>query len=77
MTTLPTSVTHDQIREVARALKIAPHLVREARVTHEGAHVTLYLRDREGRVIQHGDGPLTTAVHLPVHREEVSSHAAP
>jgi hypothetical protein len=66
MTTIPDALTVEQGREVCRVLGLPPSLVREVRVTvGEGAHASLYLRDREGRRILHGEQPLTTTVHIP------------
>jgi hypothetical protein len=66
MTTIPAALTIEQGRDACRALGLPPHLVREIRVTPgEGAHATLFLRDREGRHVLHDDEPLTTTVHIP------------
>lgn len=50
----------------------APSLVRSVHLdADEGVHALLYVRDREGRRITHGDDVLTTTVHIPF--EEASS----
>ena len=66
MTSIPTRVTLDQRRAVARTLGLPPALLRTVTVdATEGVTATLLVRDREGRTITHGDGPLTTTVRIP------------
>ncbi|MEU0039962.1 hypothetical protein [Streptomyces sp. NPDC006333] len=66
MTAIPAALTIEQGRAVCRILGLPPSLVREVRVTPlDGVEATLFLRDREGRYILHGEQPLTTTVHIP------------
>ena len=66
MTSIPTRITLDQRRTVAQTLGLPMALLRDVHVhATEGVTATLLVRDREGRIIAHGDGPLTTTVHIP------------
>jgi hypothetical protein len=73
VTKIPTHITTEQRRAAVRALGLPPALVQQLTV-HQGDGVTaaLYVLDREGRRIQHGEQPLTAAVQIPF-AEEVSS----
>ncbi|MFI5993155.1 hypothetical protein ACIBAC_15135 [Streptomyces sp. NPDC051362] len=80
MTAIPAALSIEQGRNVCRALGLPPSLVREVRVTPgEGAEATLFMRDREGRRIQHGDDLLTATVRIPFidHGQEVSDDGTP
>ncbi|MCI4045469.1 hypothetical protein [Streptomyces sp. TRM75563] len=72
MTTIPTEVTLDQRRAACRALGLPPAMVADLRLAREGVRASLYVLDREGRRIQHGEQPLTAAVHIPT-AEEVTT----
>ncbi|MFI8817467.1 MULTISPECIES: hypothetical protein [unclassified Streptomyces] len=73
MTTIPTEVTLDQRRAACRALGLPPAMVADLRLhARGGVHVALYVLDREGRRIQHGEQPLTATVHIPT-AEEVTT----
>ncbi|MGW3690282.1 hypothetical protein [Streptomyces sp. NPDC005125] len=73
MTTIPAAMTHQQGRDMLRALGLPPSLVCEVRlVVGQGATVELLLRDREGRHVVRDDEPLTTTVHIPFTDEEVT-----
>ncbi|MFF5501252.1 hypothetical protein [Streptomyces roseolus] len=66
MTSIPTRITLDQRRSVARTLGLPVALLRDVHVhATEGVTATLLVRDREGRTITHGDDVLTTTVHIP------------
>ncbi|AFU62142.1 hypothetical protein SV1_2 [Streptomyces phage SV1] len=73
MTSLPTHITTEQRRTALRALGLPPALVQTVTV-HQGDGVTaaLYVLDREGRRIQHGDRTLTADVSIPA-AEEVNT----
>ncbi|MFD4371507.1 hypothetical protein ACFWPY_07935 [Streptomyces sp. NPDC058527] len=76
MTTIPTRVSLDQRRAVARTLGLPAALLRTVTVdADQGVTATLFVKDREGRTIRHGDGPLTTTVHIPCgdERQEVNT----
>ncbi|MEW2573640.1 hypothetical protein [Streptomyces sp. NPDC047070] len=65
-TALPATITHEQKQAAARALGIPVSLLREVTVhATDGVRAELFLRDREGRIVSHGDEPLTTTVHIP------------
>ncbi|MFJ2909366.1 hypothetical protein ACIO8F_08010 [Streptomyces sp. NPDC087228] len=73
MTTIPTEVTLDQRRAACRALGLPPAMVADLRLhARDGVRAHLYVLDREGRRIQHGEQPLTAAVHIPA-AEEVTT----
>lgn len=66
MTTVPTQVTHEQRRDACRALGLPPGMVADLRLhPREGVRASLYVLDREGRRIAHGDQSLTADVHIP------------
>ncbi|MFH9295632.1 hypothetical protein [Streptomyces sp. NPDC017520] len=66
MTSLPTHITTDQRRAALRALGLPPALVQKVTLhQHDGMHAALYVLDREGRRIQHGDQALTATVRIP------------
>lgn len=75
MTSIPTQITTDQRRAVCRALGLPAAQVLDLHVHREGVSAALFVLDREGRRITHGDEPLTSVVHIPI-AEEVSSLAA-
>ncbi|WP_032769816.1 hypothetical protein [Streptomyces sp. CNS654] len=72
MTTIPTEVTLDQRRAACRALGLPPAMVADLRLAREGVRASLYVLDREGRRIAHGEQLLTAAVHIPA-AEEVTA----
>lgn len=73
MTTIPTEVTLDQRRAACRALGLPPAMVADLRLhARSGVHASLYVLDREGRRIAHGEQLLTAAVHIPF-AEEVTT----
>ncbi|MFD3790787.1 hypothetical protein [Streptomyces cyaneofuscatus] len=73
MTTIPTEVTLDQRRAACRALGLPPAMVATLQLhARDGVRASLYVLDREGRRIAHGEQPLTAAVHIPA-AEEVTT----
>lgn len=73
MTTIPTAVTLDQTRAACRALGLPPAMVADLRMhARDGVRASLYVLDREGRRIQHGEQPLTAAIVIPL-AEEVTT----
>jgi hypothetical protein len=72
MTDIPVALSTEQVRTVCRALGLPPSLVRSVHLdVDDGVRALLYVRDREGRRITHGDDVLTTTVHIPF--EEAST----
>lgn len=72
MTAIPTEVTLDQRRAACRSLGLPPAMVADLRLTREGVRADLYVLDREGRRIRHGEQLLTAAVRIPF-AEEVTT----
>ncbi|APD18534.1 hypothetical protein SEA_PICARD_2 [Streptomyces phage Picard] len=73
MTSLPTHITTDQRRTALRALGLPPALVQSVTVDQgDGVTASLYVLDREGRRIRHGDEVLTADVRIPA-AEEVNT----
>ncbi|MFE4203946.1 MULTISPECIES: hypothetical protein [Streptomyces] len=76
-TAIPTTITLDQRRAVCRALGLPPALVFDVRLdARDGVHASLYVLDREGRRIHHGEQPLTATVRIPL-AEEVTTRGTP
>lgn len=72
-TAIPTAITTDQRRAVCRVLGLPAALVLDLRMhARNGVHASLYVLDREGRKIAHGEQPLTATVHIPL-AEEVTT----
>ncbi|MFF3353372.1 hypothetical protein ACFYWN_12105 [Streptomyces sp. NPDC002917] len=76
MTTIPAALSKEQARAVFstvfRTLGFPPSLVHSVHLdVDDGVRALLYVRDREGRRINHGDDVLTTTIHIPF--EEASS----
>lgn len=76
-TTIPTAITTEQRRAVCRALGLPAALVFDLRLhARDGVHVSLYVLDREGRKVAHGEQPLTATVHIPLAEEVITRDAA-
>lgn len=69
MTEVPTTITTDQRRAACQALGLAPSLVHEVTLDADGLRASLYVRDREGRIITHAAAALTTTVRIPYEQE--------
>ncbi|MGZ9931956.1 hypothetical protein ACXNSR_19015 [Streptomyces sp. NC-S4] len=76
-TAIPTAITLDQRRAACRALGLPPALVYDVRMhARDGVDACLYVLDREGRRIHHGEQPLTATVHIPLF-QEVTTRGTP
>ncbi|WP_329219233.1 hypothetical protein [Streptomyces microflavus] len=74
MTTIPTEVTLDQRRAACRALGLPPAMVADLRLhARDGVRASLYVLDREGRRIAHGEQLLTATVNIPFSEEVTAS----
>lgn len=72
-TAIPTVITVDQRRALCRVLGLPAAQVYELHVhAREGVRASLYVLDREGRKMLHGEEPLTATVHIPL-AEEVTT----
>ncbi|GAA3237225.1 hypothetical protein [Streptomyces lavendulae] len=76
-TAIPTELTVEQRRAICRVLGLPAAQVHELHVhAREGVRASLYVLDREGRRIVHGEQPLTAAVRIPL-AEEVTARGTP
>ncbi|MGD6762056.1 hypothetical protein ACOKM5_24285 [Streptomyces sp. BH097] len=70
MTHIPAAITREQSQNACRALGLSPSLVRDLELdTREGVHASVFVRDREGRVITRDENPVTVTVHIPFGQE--------
>ncbi|MGP3687380.1 hypothetical protein ACTVZO_22205 [Streptomyces sp. IBSNAI002] len=76
-TAIPTAITVDQRRAVCRVLGLPAAQVYDLHVhAREGVRASLFVLDREGRKMLHGEEPFTATVHIPL-AEEVTARGTP
>jgi hypothetical protein len=66
VTGFPTEIPRTRLAEACRALGVDPELVAEIHLSPIEAEFTIYVHDRKGRKLVHGDDVLKATITVPI-----------